>query len=56
MKLLSNSIRGWAWRTAVFGLVALLVGGCYDYRKRIQWAPDGQRAAILRSCFKKVEA
>ena len=49
MEPLSNSIRGRAWRTAVFGLVALLVGGCYDYEKRIQWAPDGQRAAILTS-------
>ncbi len=47
MKPLSSSIRGRAGRTAVFGLVALLVGGCYDYEKRIQWSPDGQRAAIL---------
>ncbi len=47
MKLRSTSIREWACRTAAFGLAALLVGGCYE--KRIQWAPDGQRAAILTS-------
>ena len=45
MKLRSRSIGDWACRGAAFGLAALLVGGCYE--KRIQWAPDGQRAALL---------
>ena len=45
MKLRSGSIRNRACRSAALGLAALLVGGCYE--KRIQWAPDSNRAAIL---------
>ena len=40
----TSLIRGRTWRLSVVASSALLLAGC---EKRIQWSPDGRRAAVL---------